>query len=129
MADAKDITAELIAIESRRNRALIDNDKASLDEIFADDLTYVHASGKLDTKATLLDSIGKTYSYLGAERGELEVRLFGDTAVMTGPATLLLKVAAKPDPVTVPCNVTQVWARTNGRWRIVAYHGSRPFAP
>jgi hypothetical protein len=128
MADSKDIVAELIALEQRRNKALVANDMTLLGTMLADDLTYVHASGKLDTKATLLASIGKDYSYLESERGELSVRVFGDTAVMTGPAKFLLKVSSKPDPVTVPCNVTQVWVRQGGAWQLAAYHGSRPFA-
>jgi ketosteroid isomerase-like protein len=128
MADSNDTAAELIALEQRRNKALVANDMTLLGTMLADDLTYVHASGKLDTKATLLASIGKDYSYLESERGELSVRVFGDTAVMTGPAKFLLKVSSKPDPVIVPCNVTQVWVRQGGSWRLAAYHGSRPFA-
>lgn len=125
--EAKDAAA-LIALEARRNKLLVANDMAALGELLADDLTYVHASGKLDGKASLLASIGRDYAYLESERGELTVRVFGDTAVMTGPAKFLLKLAAKPDPVTVPCNVTQVWVRQNGSWRMAAYHGSRPYA-
>lgn len=123
-----DTVAELIELEKRRNKALVANDMALLGTMLADDLTYVHASGKLDTKATLLASIGKDYSYLESERGELTVRVFGDAAVMTGPAKFLLKVSAKPDPITVPCNVTQVWVKQGGAWKLAAYHGSRPFA-
>ncbi len=123
-----DTIKELIDLEQRRNTALVANDMTLLGTMLTDDLTYVHASGKLDTKATLLASIGKDYSYLESERGELSVRVFGDTAVMTGPAKFLLKVSSKPDPITVPCNVTQVWVRQGGSWRMAAYHGSRPFA-
>ena len=128
MADTKDTIAALIDLETRRNTALVTNDMALLGTMLTDDMTYVHASGKLDTKATLLASIGRDYSYLESERGELSVRVFGDTAVMTGPAKFLLKVSSKPDPVTVPCNVTQVWVRQGETWRMAAYHGSRPFA-
>jgi ketosteroid isomerase-like protein len=124
----KDTAAELIALEHRRNAALVANDMALLGTMLTDDLTYVHASGKLDTKATLLASIGRDYSYLESERGELALRVFGDTAVMTGPAKFLLKVSSKPDPITVPCNVTQVWVKQGGAWKLAAYHGSRPFA-
>src|SRR6478736_5675509 len=118
----KNTVAELIALEARRNQALTTNDMALLGAMLADDLTYVHASGKLDTKATLLASIGRDYSYLESERGELSVRVFGDTAVMTGPAKFLLKVSSKPDPITVPCNVTQVWVKQSGAWKLAAYH-------
>lgn len=126
MTDSKDTVTALLALEARRNALLVANDMAALGEILTDDLTYVHASGKIDGKASLLASIGQDYSYLQSERGELSVRVFGDTAVMTGPAKFLLKHAGKPDPVTVPCNVTQVWVRQGGTWRLAAYHGSRP---
>lgn len=124
-----DTAADLIELEQKRNKLLVANDMAGLGTMLTDDMTYVHASGKLDSKATLLASIGKDYSYLESERGELSVRVFGDTAVMTGPAKFLLKVASKPEPITVPCNVTQVWVKQGGAWKLAAYHGSRPFAP
>jgi ketosteroid isomerase-like protein len=124
-----DKIAALKAREAQRNNAFIANDVAALGEILADDLTYVHASGKLDGKATLLASIGRDYRYLSSERGELNVRMLGDTAVMTGPAKIVLKNNTKPDPITLDCNLTQVWTLQGGTWRMVAYHGSRVPAP
>ena len=120
-----DKIAALKAREAQRNKAVAANDIAVLGEILADDLTYVHASGKLDGKASLLASIGRDYRYLSSERGELSIRVIGDAAVMTGPAKLVLKNNTKPEPITLDCIVTQAWALQDGTWRMVAYHGSR----
>src|SRR5580698_3504252 len=53
--------------------------------IMADDVTYVHASGKVDTKTSYLDAIrsGKLH-YISWTPKNLEVRVVGDAAVING---------------------------------------------
>jgi hypothetical protein len=44
----------VLAAEKARTTALVQGDIATLEKLLADDLTYVHASGKVDTKASFL---------------------------------------------------------------------------
>ena len=48
---------EVLATEKARTAALDQSDVAALDRIMAGDVTYVHASGKVDTKKSYLDAI------------------------------------------------------------------------
>lgn len=48
---------EVLAVETARTTALDNSDVAALEKILADDLTDVHASGKVDTKGSLLEAI------------------------------------------------------------------------
>jgi hypothetical protein len=45
---------EVMATEEARTAALDHSDVAALERIMADDVTYIHASGKVDTKVRTL---------------------------------------------------------------------------
>ena len=109
-------------VEDRRVKAMIDDDFAALDAVLADDLTYAHSSGALDTKASYLESLksGKT-KYLTFDRTPSVVRLYGDTAVITGAATLSLRGQAAPFSL----RYTVVYVRRDGQWRMVAWQSTR----
>ena len=109
-------------VEDRRVKAMIDDDFAALDAILADDLTYAHSSGALDTKASYLEALksGKT-KYLTFDRTPSVVRLYGDTAVVTGAATLSLRGQAAPFSL----RYTLVYVRRDGQWRMVAWQSTR----
>lgn len=108
--------------EDRRVKAMIDDDFAALDAVLADDLTYAHSSGAVDTKASYLESLksGKT-KYLTFDRTPSVVRLYGDTAVVTGAATLSLRGQAAPFSL----RYTLVYVRRDGQWRMVAWQSTR----
>ena len=109
-------------VEDRRVKAMIDDDFAALDAVLADDLTYTHSSGALDTKASYLETLksGKT-KYLTFDRTPSVVRLYGDTAVITGAATLSLRGQAAPFSL----RYTLVYVKRDGLWRTVAWQSTR----
>src|SRR3954462_2713532 len=56
MAQNKEEAAVTAAVENLR-KAMIDGDKAGLQNITADQLSYGHSSGKVEDKATFVDNI------------------------------------------------------------------------
>ena len=78
---------EILALEDQRIEAMTNGDVETLEKILADDLIYTHTTASLDTKASFIDAVktGKS-SYKSVERKDVEVRQFGDTAVVTGHA-------------------------------------------
>ena len=50
-----DAAKQVMATEQARTTALEHSDVATLERIMADDVTYVHASGKTDTKKSYLE--------------------------------------------------------------------------
>ena len=78
--DAK-IVAEL---DTEYQAAVKNNDAATMDRILADDFVLVTGRGKTFTKADLLrDARAKTATYEHQEELEQQVRMWGDTAVVT----------------------------------------------
>jgi hypothetical protein len=52
-----DAAKQVLAAEQARTAALEHSDVATLERIMADEVTYIHASGKVDTKESYLDAI------------------------------------------------------------------------
>ena len=116
---------EVLAAENARREALVADDNARVESLFADDLVYVHTTGLIHDKAQYLAYARNTVSYLAIERGELNVRVHGDVAIMTGTQTNTLKKRSEENAVRAEGFVTQVWVRSGANWQIASFHGSR----
>jgi len=115
------VRAEILAVEDRRQRALIDGDLETLDALFDEELVHIHAPGLTHTKAQLLEHVGTRRAYLDMSRGELSIRTVGDVVIMTGPITNRLR---NPDGSerTLSGVATQVLRRgADGAWRFVSF--------
>lgn len=112
--------AELTAIEDRRRRALVAVDLAELDALFADDLVHVHSTGLTQDKPALLAHIDRKRGFLAVERGELDVRVYGDIAVVVGPVRNHMRTPEGGETVLEGV-VTQVLRRDEHGWRFVHF--------
>jgi ketosteroid isomerase-like protein len=121
MTPDADVVAQLLAVEDRRREALIAGDLAALDELFDDSLVHIHAPGLTHSKAQLLEHVATRQAYLEITRGELNIRLVGDVAIMTGPLVNRLRTADGGER-TLGGVVTQVLRRDGaGGWRFVSF--------
>lgn len=113
--------AQILAVERRRRRALIDVDLAALDELFDDTLVHIHAPGLTHTKAQLLEHTATRRPYLDTTRGELTIRLIGDVAIVTGAIVNRLRTADGGER-TLGGVATQVLrCDETGAWRYVSF--------
>ena len=121
---------EVLATEKSRIAALDSDDLKTLDRVLADDLTYVHASGKVDTKRTLLDSIrsGQVH-YISWEPKRLTARVIGEAAVLDGEYRVrVTDLRVRPDPFDVNIFILAMYARRGGRWQQIAWQSTRDVA-
>jgi len=123
-------TNEVLAAEKARTTALDNNDLPALEKILADDLTYVHASGKVDTKATILEAIRSgQVRYISWTPVRLNARVSGDTGVLDGEYRVrVTDRRVKPDPFDVNIFVLAVYAQRGGRWQQIAWQSTRNVA-
>jgi ketosteroid isomerase-like protein len=118
---------EVMATEQARTAALNRSDIPTLDKIMADDVTYVHASGKVDTKQTYLDAIrsGQLH-YISWTPKDLHVRVSGDTGVITGEyAVRVTDSRVQPTPFDITVYILTVYAKRNGHWQQIAWQSTR----
>lgn len=111
---------EVLALEQARQAALAAGDLDALAELLADDLVHVHGNGTVHDKTMLLNHLKGTAR--AVERKRLKVRVYGDTAVITGDNINRLD-QPDGDPRTITVFATQVAHKADGRWRFVSFHG------
>ena len=108
--------------EERRINALIGDDFATLEAILADDLTYTHSNALVDTKASFMAALrsGKA-KYEAFDRQPPLVRVYGDTAILTGQASVGLRGRSG----RLELRYTLLYVRQAGAWRMVAWQSTR----
>ena len=119
------VEAAVRRLEAQRAEALVKGDVAALGRILGDDLTYLHGSGVLDTKESLLASIASgRMKYVAFEESDLKVRVYGGAAVLTGK--LAVKAKRGDENLDLKLGLTGVYAKgASGAWRLVAWQTTR----
>ena len=114
----------VLAAEDLRYAAMLDGDLATLDGLFADELSYAHSSGVRDTKAEYLAKIRSGYYvYLRIDHPVERVEVVGDTALVVGRMTSDLDVDGTAK--TIDNLALAVWTRTPAGWRLLGYAPTR----
>ncbi len=123
MSNASPEVELLLQREQERCRAISEQDWESLAEILDEDLTHTHMNGLVHDKAAYLEHVQRRPRR--TERGELSVRLYGDTAVVNGR---MFNHTTEGEP-PVEAEVMQVWLRRDNAWKQAAFQASRVSQP
>jgi ketosteroid isomerase-like protein len=112
------------AAELERFAAAEKNDLDALGKLLSDDLTYTHSTGVLETKAVFLEHLksGKL-QFKKIEPADLQVRVFGATAVINGTAKLAVVSDGQAKDVNI--RFTDVWVSNAGKWQMVAWQSTK----
>lgn len=107
----------ILELEKRRVAALIAGDIGALDALITPDLVHIHGSGQIDDKQAYLHGVESKYRFHRVERGDLNVRVYGDVAVVTGPLSQTVSISGEEKLHEVSALTTQVWARSGADWK------------
>jgi hypothetical protein len=125
-AESKKMPADAVvkAAELARFEAATKNDLDALGKLLADDLTYSHSTGVLETKEVFLDSLksGKL-QFKKIEPADLQVRVYDKTAVINGTAKVSVVSEGKPKDISL--RYTDVWVNRAGKWQMVAWQSTK----
>ena len=123
---AADKTVDAVkAAEKSWGAAAVAGNEAVLKQLLADDLTYTHSTGDVDSKAVFIDNL-KTGArkYHKVNHESMDVRLYGNTAVLS--ATAQVDTSQKGGPVgAAHLRFIHVWVLQGGRWQLVAHQSLR----
>ena len=123
-ANAGELEEEAVAAQSARFQAMIDGDLPTLSDLLLDDLHYSHTRGDVETKSQFLSTIeSNRIDYLGAEPRDVEVRVFGDTAVITGLSDMDLTVRGERMVFTI--RFLEVSRKDDSGWKLLAWQSVR----
>ena len=124
MAEGKDVKEIIKALDGERMRAMVAGDLETLGRILSDDMTYVHTSAAVDTKSSIMESIGNgNLNYKKMAARNVQVRDFGDAAVLRGQADV--EVTSGGNDLTFSLEFTEVYANRDAGWQMVAWQSTR----
>ncbi len=126
--------SDLLELEAARCAAISAGDVVTLSKMLRDDYIHVYGGGLSSGKEDWIEHIAEVPRL--PIRQELKVRLYGDTAVLTGKMINRIRPAenAKPSdaigkrvPVKedVQAFATQVAVRENGVWQFCSFQMTR----
>jgi hypothetical protein len=108
-----DERTELLALEQRRCAAISAGDIETLSSLLGDDYVHVHMNAAVDDRAGHLRAVAQRPRT--TTRGEIQVRIYGELAVLTGELTNRM-----PEARVVRAYCHQVAVRRDGAWRFVS---------
>lgn len=125
-AKPDDSEQELRALEAKLNEAIVRADLDFFDRVFAADFTHTNHMGVFRTKAQWLANHkpGEKGPYTSFDTDDLAIRIYGDTAVVTGRSNPK-GTNAKGQAITGQFRFLRVWVKRQGRWQVVAFQGTR----
>ena len=123
-AQSADAAAVIAALEQRLARAWVERDRAFIDNLLAPDWSVIDPSGAVLSKQQVLDqTFGSTERRIDAMTiDEVKVRIFRGGAVATGRTRATGSYRGQTGTATL--RFTDVFVLREGRWVIVASHGS-----
>ena len=115
----------LMQMERDWAQTVVKGDAATLDRIEAADFTFIDSEGTVGAKAQdLADIRSGAWKAQAVSMDELKVRVFGNTAVVTGRVTLK-GTQYKGKDVSGQRRFTDVFVSRDGRWQAVASQGTK----
>jgi len=99
--------------------SLIVKDSVTLSGLLADDVTYGHTNGMIQTKSQLIrDVVSGVQDYKSIEPSEMNIRLFDHTAIVNMKSAV--KMMFNNNPLDFNMYVTLVWIQKDGDWKLEA---------
>jgi hypothetical protein len=121
--DATDgLAGAILELEDRRLDAMVDADVGTLAELFAEECTYVHATGLIDSRRSYMDRLATgVYAYRDITVLDRAVTVSGRTAVVS--YRFEVKVAVSGELVTMRSQGMAVWTHRD-QWELVAFQAT-----
>lgn len=117
-AQTKEEKAVASAVEAMR-KAMIDGDRTGLQAIAAEDLSYGHSSGKIQSKAEFVEGIASGASdFVTIDLTEQTIKVIGNTALVRHKLSAQTNDGGKPGSVNL--GILLVWQKQKGQWKLIA---------
>lgn len=122
---AASASPEVAAAAERLRIAMIDPTAAALGALVADDLSYGHSGGKVDTKTSFISDLmdGKS-DFVTITITDQTIRVVdANTAIVRHSLTADTNDAGKPGQVAL--KILGVWQKQGGAWKLLARQAVR----
>ncbi len=98
---------------------LLGKDSVALSNVLADDVSYGHSTGLIQTKAQLIHAVmSGEQMYKTIDPSDMIIRIYDNTAVITMKSKVNLTMQGKQ--LDLNMNVLLIWIKKQNDWKLVA---------
>src|SRR5258706_6497904 len=116
--DRSDTEQVILRLESEGREATLKNDIAANDRLLADNWMNINPDGSITTKAKLMELLKDgSFKIISIDNDEVMVRIYGDTAVVTGRSTTK-RAGQGSEVVARQVRFTRVYAKSKEQWQV-----------
>ena len=109
-------------------KALLEANKAKLEQVASAQISYGHSDGRVETKEQFINGVmTRKQTVKSLAFPELKVAVVGDAAIARH--IYLAESELEGKPTTTRIGALQVWQKQNGSWKLLARQGFRLPAP
>jgi ketosteroid isomerase-like protein len=123
MSTTTELAAEIEKLMQEWMESYVKRDTAFLERYLSDDYVSTFPDGAVLDKKGEIDSVRSGALAFMEIPSEMKVRIYGETAVITGRSTIKAKV--KGQDVSGEYRFTHVWVKRSDRWQVVASQVTR----
>ncbi|KZT16018.1 DUF4440 domain-containing protein [Acidovorax sp. GW101-3H11] len=112
------------AAAERLRLAMIDPTPAALAPLVADDLSYGHSGGRVDTKDSFIgDLVAGKSDFVTITITDQTIKVVGNSAIVRHTLTADTNDSGKPGKVQI--KILGVWQQQGGQWKLLARQAVR----
>ena len=113
-----------IGLARRSDNKISANDAEALGRALADELTYAHSTGVLQTKPEFISELAAgSMQYRQITVLEQHFRMHGFIGIINGVARMAVRRAGTDQQFSV--RYTDIYVRRSGRWQLLAWQSTR----
>ena len=124
-AQAGKTDQQVLQAEKDRFAAMIKGDRAALEKLLADDLTYTHSSALFESKEQFIKSVTSgniDYVSIVPSEADWKVRVNGTTAIVNGIAAVNVVDTGKDRKIRI--RYTTIHTNRGGAWLLQAWQAT-----
>ena len=126
-AQAAEEAAVADSVETLR-KALLEANKAKLEQVASAQISYGHSDGRVETKEQFINGVmTRKQTVKSLDFPELKVAVVGNAAIARH--IYLAESELEGKPTTTRIGALQVWQKQDGGWKLLARQGFRLPAP
>ncbi len=111
--------SKIVSASNDLNKAILDADKNALQSITADELTYGHSSGKVESKEQFISTVlNGSFDFLSITIADQTIKVVGDLAMERHVLNARITNDGKPGELKL--GVLLIWQKQKGNWKLVA---------
>ncbi len=101
------------------NKGILNPDKALLEDIASEALSYGHSGGKVQNKAEFVeDLLNGPFDFLSVNTSNQKITVSGKNAIVRH--TFVAKATNAGTPIDLNIGNLLVWRKESGKWKLVA---------